>query len=85
MDRIKKFNDMQPIAEKFYMEGDYVRAKETYRCMLTLCRPGTYKEQRVLSCIDDMQEQIDINNAMHDAEMTEPLRKKLKDISDEIS
>ncbi len=82
--KVNKFNDLQRIAEYFYSRGRYVKAKEVYATMLTLCREGTLKHQRVLSNISDMQEYIDIDNSILDAEMTDPLRETLKNISDEL-
>ncbi len=81
--KVEKFNELQQAAEHHYSCGRYVLAKEIYTAILTLCRQGTYKEQRVLSCIDDMTELINIDNSFLDAEMIEPVRKTTKDIIDE--
>lgn len=81
--KVEKFKELQPSAEHYYSCGRYVLAKEIYTAMLTLCRPGTLKYQRVESCIEDMQEYIDIDNLFLDAETTELLRETLKNISNE--
>lgn len=53
--KVEKFKELQPIAEKFYFECRYEKAKEVYETILTLCRKGTDKYECVLSCIKDME------------------------------
>lgn len=58
MKKVEKFNELQQAAEHHYSCGRYVLAKEIYTAILTLCREGTLKYQRILSCIEDMQENM---------------------------
>lgn len=78
-----KFVELQQIAENFYQRGRYTKAKKVYEAMLTLTRDNTDKQNRVLSCISDMNIAIkkNLNKGIDEAVKETELTDKIKDIT----
>ena len=58
-ERMDKFNELQRLAEWYYSKGMYKTAKSYYTEMLKYTKDGTDKQNRVLSCIDDMNHYLE--------------------------